>query len=103
MDPLEVNDGMFPVHRVLYNNGEFSIIWGTWDKGDQCLGMRWNGDPNSSYPNGYPTGKGLRPIWLVIPTDLSIPFVTSLLGQDSVDTAQVLELLGELLESPPQE
>lgn len=100
MDPTEVNDSMFPVHNVLFDNGEFSIIWGTWDKGDRCLGMRWNGDPNSSYPNGYPTGKGGRPIWLVIPTELSIPFVTGLLGQEAANNADLLQIIGELLTQP---
>lgn len=94
---------MFPVDKVLYDDDEFSVIWGTWDKGDKCLGMRWNGSTDSTYPNGYPIGKGGRPIWLVIPTDLSVPFVTGLLGrktkdgQSLADDTALLEVLQELL------
>ena len=100
MKPTEVNDSMFPVHKVLYDDDEFSVIWGTWDKGDKCLGMRWNGSPGSTYPNGYPIGKGGRPIWLVIPVDLSVPFVTGLLGKQSADNSAILEVLQELMIIP---
>ena len=100
MKPTEVNDNMFPVHKVLYDDDEFSVIWGTWDKGDKCLGMRWNGSPGSTFPNGYPIGKGGRPVWLVIPTDLSVPFVTGLLGRESADTSALLQVLQELLTPP---
>ena len=100
MKPTDVNDSMFPIHKVLYDDNEFSVIWGTWDKGDKCLGMRWNGSPSSTYPNGYPVGKGGRPVWLVIPVDLSVPFVTALLGKVSADSAAILEVLQELLARP---
>lgn len=103
MKPTEVNDNMFPVHKVLYDDDEFSVIWGTWDKGENCLGMRWNGSAGSTYPNGFPIGKGGRPIWLVIPTDLSVSFITGLLGKKKkdgkslADDTALLEVLNELL------
>jgi hypothetical protein len=100
MNPTEVNDSMFPVHEVLYDDDDFSVIWGTWNNGNKCLGMRWNGSPNSQYPVGYPFGKsGVRPTWLVIPTDLSVPFVTALLGRASADNSALLRVIGELLAS----
>jgi hypothetical protein len=101
MKPTDVNDSTFPVHKVLYDDHEFSVVWGTWDKGNECLGMRWNGSPSSTYTNGFPIGKGGRPIWLVIPTDLTVPFVTALLGRSSADNTALLQVLQELLAQPP--
>jgi len=96
MNPTDVNQAQFPVHKVLYNDGEFSVVWGTWDPkegGDNGLGMRWNQSPKEP---GFPTGFGNRPIWLVIPTSLSIPFVTSLIGKQSADNDALLQVLREL-------
>ena len=97
MKPTDVNDSMFPVHKVLYNDGEFSIAWGTWDKGNKCLGMRWN---QSHTEIGFPMGKGGRPIWLVIPQNLSLPIVTALLGGAPADNSALLQVLQELLTAP---
>jgi len=94
MKPTDVNDSLFPVQNVLYNDGDFSIIWGTWKKTKKCLGMRWN---SLTHEPGIPTGKGGRPIWLVIPDELSLPFVTALLGRKAADNSQVLLVLQELL------
>jgi hypothetical protein len=100
MKPSDVNDSMFPIDKVLYDDDEFSVGWGTWDKGNKCLGMRWNGSPSSTYANGFPIGKGGRPIWLVIPTELTVPFVTALLGRNSADNSALLQVLRELLVQP---
>jgi hypothetical protein len=98
MRPTEVNDPMFPVDKVIYNNDEFSIIWGTWNKESRCLGMRWN---NLQSEPGFPRGKGGRPIWLVIPSELSVPFLTALIGKESTDNIATLEVLRELWPSLP--
>ena len=100
MKPMEVNDNGFSVDCVLYDDGDFSVAWGTWDKNNRCLGMRWNGDENSKYPAGFPIGKGGRPVWLVIPADLSVPFISALLAKASADQSALLKVLRELLAGP---
>ena len=96
MKPTDVNDGMFPVDKVLYND-EFSIVWGTWKQsGKKGLGMRWDDSPKEP---GFPTRSNNCACWLVIPTDLSLPFVTALLSSPDADKSAVLEVLQELLAS----
>jgi hypothetical protein len=96
MKPTDVNDSMFPIHKVLYDD-EFSIVWGTWrQSGKKGLGMRWNELPKEP---GFPTGFNNCPRWLVIPTDLSLPFVTALLGNESADKSALSQVLQELLTS----
>ena len=97
MKPTEVNDSMFPIHKVLYSD-QFSIVWGTWlQSGKKSLGMRWDKLPKEP---GFPTGFNNCPRWLVIPTNLSLPFVTSLLGNEFADKSAVLEVIQELLTLP---
>jgi hypothetical protein len=103
MEPTNINDPKFPVDKLIYNDEEFSIIWGSFDKGPKCLGMRWNFYPREP---GFPSGAGGRPLWLVIPVDLTIPFLTGLLGKRDNPTAlnlsAALEVLSEVLK-PSQE
>lgn len=56
--------------KVLYDNGEFSVISGLYSEDNKkirSLGTRWNGDENSPY--GFPSFGG-HPIWHVIPAAL---------------------------------
>ncbi len=49
----------------LYDDGEYSAIWGYYDNSNtRCLGVRWNGDNKKS--NGYPI-QGKYPLWYVEP------------------------------------
>lgn len=104
MKPTEVNQSEFPVHKVLYNDDEFSIVWGIWNDGSNGLAMRWNKLPKEP---GFPTGFNGRPVWLVIPLHLSVPFVTALLGRPFADNCALLKVLqeleasGSLTASPP--
>jgi hypothetical protein len=103
MKPTDVNHSRFildKVHPVIYDNGEFSVVWGAWvdDQGNVCpnkgLGMRWNESPG---PNGFPTsGPTFRPVWLVIPQELSVPFTASLLGKPFANPKAILNALQEL-------
>jgi len=88
---VQVKHSKFPVDHVLYDDGDFSIAWGTYDGGRRCLGMRWNGDPNDA---GYPK-LFQHPVWFVLPEELSVPFVKSLLGT-TADNKAVLKVLEEL-------
>lgn len=91
-EPTQVNHGRFPVDHVLYDDATFSVAWGTWDDGDKCLGMRWNGEGDDA---GYPK-LFQHPVWFIIPTNLSIPFTQSLLGQPSANNEAILAVLREL-------
>ena len=96
IQPGEVNHARFPIEdgNIIYNDGEFSVAWGAWDSGTNGLGMRWNGSPGR---NGFPTaGPNFRPVWLVIPLHLSVPFLASLLGKPSANTNAILRALQEL-------
>ena len=47
----------------LYDDGEFSAVWGTYDNSPpRRLGVRWNGESNVGYPN-----QGEHPLWYVLP------------------------------------
>lgn len=92
IEPTEVNHSRFPVEKVLLNNGDFSIVWGTWDRRVRCLGMRWNEVPNKV---GFPVSNG-KPVWFVIPSELSTPFLISLLSNKSANQIELLKVLQEL-------
>ena len=93
MKPLDVKDPKFPVEQVIYDDDKFSIIWGPWNNdGVNGLGMRWNRLPREP---GFPLASG-KPAWLVIPLDLSLPFLTALLGKRHTNNVAVLQAIQEL-------
>ena len=48
----------------LYDDGEYSVIWGSYDESEtKSLGVRWNGSDNN---RGYPS-QGKYPLWYVEP------------------------------------
>ena len=60
----EVRPGRWALTRVLFDNGYYSAVWGTFKGVDEpvrhgCLGVRWNG--SGSHP-GYPN-QGGNPVW----------------------------------------
>jgi len=53
----EVRPGKWSEIEVLYDDGEYSLIVGTWMKTDRAFGERWDGGPGEmGYPSthGYP-------------------------------------------------
>ena len=48
MKPENVNPGNFELIEIIYDNNEFSIAYGIFEKGNKCIGMRWNGDVNNN-------------------------------------------------------
>ena len=90
--PTQVHHSKFPNPKVLYNNGDFAIAWGTYDRGRRCLGMRWNGGPNDA---GYPK-LFQYPVWFVLPDELSVPLVKALLGTKSAKNQALLKVLENL-------
>ncbi len=94
MKPTDVNHARFILDSVIYDDSEFSVVWGTWDSSPKSLGMRWNESPG---PKGFPTsGPNSTPVWLVIPQELSIPFLASLLGKKSANPKAILNTLQQL-------
>jgi hypothetical protein len=93
-----VQHSKFPVDHILYDDGDFSIAWGTYDSGRKCLGMRWNGDPSDPNDAGYPK-LFKHPVWFVLPKKLSVPLLKGLLATPSAKNKAVLEVLGKLRSS----
>lgn len=88
----QVHHSKFPVDHVIYDNGAFAIAWGAYDGNPRSLGMRWNGGPNDvGYPKLFQ-----NPVWFVLPPELSVPFVKSLLGAQSAKNQALLQVLEDL-------
>jgi|ERR1019366_4952743 hypothetical protein len=63
--------------RVLFDDGEYSVISGLYERGPhRSLGERWNGDAGS--PIGFPNVAGY-PIWHVVPQFLQLHVLHGLL------------------------
>lgn len=64
----------------LYDDGEYSAIWGSLDEDDQrILGVRWNGITDDE-PYGYPSLGG-NPVWYVERHFLIRPILRTLLEE----------------------
>lgn len=68
MNPTQVNPAAWQNHEVIFDDGEFSAVWGEFH-GNRCLGTRWNGDTDDE--RGYP-GQGAYPLWFVVPDYLAL-------------------------------
>jgi hypothetical protein len=90
--PEEVNPHNFHVDQIIYNDGDFSIVWGEWEDGNMHLAMRWNGSDNDA---GYPKTFG-HPVWFLIPAGLSIPILRGVLGIGSSDTKAILAAISTI-------
>ncbi len=93
MIPKNVNPRNFKVHEVLFDNLEFSVVHGVWEDGKKYLAMRWNGNSNNA---GYPKTFG-HPVWFLIPNELKIPIVKSLIGLSNTDKKTLLKVMDEIL------
>lgn len=62
----------YPI-RILYDDGEYSVIWGKYEN-TKALGVRWNGGTDVGFPNqgGYPT-------WYIEPDFIAIVILRKLL------------------------
>lgn len=89
MNPNQVNPAAWQNHEVIFDDGEFSAVWGQYED-NQCLGARWNGD--SDEQRGYP-GQGAYPLWFVVPDFLALSTLerlnTTSLQQDLRDDNDV--------------
>lgn len=60
--------------KIIYDDGEYSVIWGKYE-GKDALGARWNGEDNAAV--GYPN-QGGNPTWYVEPDFISIAILQKL-------------------------
>ena len=94
--PEDVTHKRYPVDAVVFNNGTFSVAWGTWDGKQKLLGMRWNtSDADNPNDVGYPKTFG-HPVWFMIPEDLTIPTLKGLLTSETANKNAVKGILAGL-------
>ena len=65
-------DATYPI-RVLYDDGDYSVIWGKYET-TKALGVRWNGGTDIGYP-----GQGAHPTWYVEPDFIAIAILQRIL------------------------
>ncbi|PKP43595.1 MAG: hypothetical protein CVT96_04850 [Bacteroidetes bacterium HGW-Bacteroidetes-13] len=92
MKPENVNPQNFELIKIIFDNDEFSIAYGIFEKGDKCLGMRWNGNITDNDDKGYPK-VFKNPMWFIIHNDLKKPFLKSLLGIKNKKVTELIEII----------
>ena len=96
INPEDVTHAKYPVDAIVFNNGTFSVVWGTWDKKRKMLGMRWNtSDPSNPSDVGYPKTFG-HPVWFMIPEELTVSILNSLLESEHTNKQAVKDVLAEV-------
>lgn len=89
MKPENVNPNNFNVEYILYDNGNFSIAYGIWEKSKSSIAMRWNGNGNDP---GYPKLFN-NPVWFLIDDDLKLPIIKSLLKLSGSKKENIIKTL----------
>lgn len=79
-----LQDESYPI-RILYDDEEYSIIWGKYE-GKKALGVRWNGGTEVGYP-----GQGGHPTWYVEPDFVAIGVLQRILTMaiDATDRSRI--------------
>lgn len=90
MKPESVNPRNFNLEEILYDNNEFSIAYGKFENGENCLAMRWNG---ANDDKGYPKTFG-NPMWFIVHNDLKKIILKSLIGVNSSKKDALLKIIG---------
>ena len=89
MEPEKVIHKKFKRKETLYNGNGFSVAYGIWEGNSHVIAMRWNGEGEEV---GYPNHAG-NPVWFIIPDDLMIPILKSLLEKEESNEEQILDIL----------
>lgn len=81
-------DANYPI-RVLYDDDEYSVIWGKYEK-KKSLGVRWNSGLNDNI--GFPK-QGKSPTWFIEPDFIAVSILHRLLTKviDSNENEAYLE------------
>lgn len=77
MNAETVNPQKWSDKRILFDDGEISVIPGRYESGDLVLGMRWNGVNDEV---GYPNYAG-NPTWFVYPNNFSLSLIRDIIGK----------------------
>ena len=89
MKPEDVNPKNFSVEKIIYDNTEFSIAYGKFKDGDNCIAMRWNGNINEK---GYPKTFG-NPMWFIIDNRLKHMILKALIGEPFSNKKELLDII----------
>lgn len=78
----------YPI-RVLFDDGEYSVIWGQFEH-TRALGTRWNGGADTGYPS-----QGANPTWYVEPDFIALSILQRLLTMaiETKDTKYINNIL----------
>lgn len=90
MNPEKVNPRNFEIDEIIYDNDDFSIAYGKFENGENCIAMRWNGYGDSD--KGYPKTFG-NPMWFIIDNRLKQIFIKSLIGEKFANNSNILKVL----------
>ncbi|MEX0811173.1 MAG: hypothetical protein WD048_03080 [Chitinophagales bacterium] len=80
----------------MYDNDKFSIISGIWENDYSVIAMRWNGDDYNSEDVSYPKVFG-NPMWFIIPDQLSIQILKSILNENNSNNKLIIEALRDFI------
>jgi len=70
---VDVNPLKWTRKIVLYDDNEYSVVWGYYDNSDnRCLGVRWN--------DGYPS-QGGNPLFYIEPELTTEPILLAILSK----------------------
>lgn len=79
INAVDVRPGKWSNMIVLYDNGIYSAIWGSYENSQRRrLGVRWNGDTERSV--GFPSTRG-KPQWHLEPSMFILPMLNQLSSQ----------------------
>lgn len=96
MKTEDVNHKKFETKEILYNGSGFSVAHGIWEERRHVIAMRWNGEGEEV---GYPNHAG-NPVWFIIPDDLMVPILKSLLEKEEGKKEQILNTLKTKYQEP---
>lgn len=94
MEPEKVNPRNFKVNEIVYDNSHFSIAYGKFENGDNCIAMRWNGDGEEDA--GYPKTFG-NPMWFIVDNQLKLPILKALINETHSIGTNLIKVLQEEL------
>lgn len=77
---------IFETIRIVYQHEGFTVAWGKF-KEEPTLAMRWTDEGI-----GFPQSRG-KEAWLVIPEELHISFLTSLIGKEGANYREIIAVL----------
>lgn len=91
--PEKVKPWNFSHSQIIYSDSNFSVAWGKWKGKTNAIGLRWDGTDEDK---GYPKTFG-HPVWFIVPENLKIPLLRSLIGLPKTRKDTLIKVLNEAL------